>query len=255
MNIINFVKDDMEIRVVEKDGSLRLNAKDIADILGVKSTIGIGVDYYKFSNRLALTSIKLYKKDILFQRVSENDTYESMLNDLYIKEAMFYSIVLSSKSDRATDFQVWVCEEVLPSIRKNGFYLGEGVNNEELEKQLKEKDVVIQNFSNILEFNSRKKQKLETFLRDMFPNNKDAYGQFISNMQKAKMLTENYMPTELFEVENKKRNMFIHEVITTTHSTIGLSLTNIGMRELAKRLYIENGVLKIKKEEVVPKEE
>ncbi|MGL5962627.1 MAG: hypothetical protein ACRCZ0_11860 [Cetobacterium sp.] len=104
-------------------------------------------------------------------------------------------------------------------------------------------------------FNTRKKQKLETFLRDMFPNNKDIYGQFINNMQKAKMLTADYMPTELFETENKKRNMFIHKVITTTHATVGLSLTNIGMRELAKRLYVENGILKIKKEEFVPKDE
>lgn len=41
----------------------------------------------------------------------------------FIKEADVYRLVMKSKAPNAEVFQDWVCEEVLPSIRKHGGYL------------------------------------------------------------------------------------------------------------------------------------
>ena len=45
----------------------------------------------------------------------------------YIKEADIYRLVMRSKLPEAEAFQDWVCEEVLPCIRKNGAYMTDDV--------------------------------------------------------------------------------------------------------------------------------
>lgn len=62
--------------------------------------------------------------------VSVLDTpYENQLGTIvmqptkYISEADVYRLVMRSKLPEAEKFQDWVCEEVLPSIRKHGGYL------------------------------------------------------------------------------------------------------------------------------------
>lgn len=142
MNIEKFVKEDMGIRVTyTEENEILLCSKDIADVLGVSNTIGSTVDYYKFLKRLESSHLKLYGKEILFKRVSDNDTYSMVLDNTYITESLFYYVTLNSKSTKALPFQLWVCEEVLPSLRKNSFYIDESnidsnqIN--ELEKKVK----------------------------------------------------------------------------------------------------------------------
>lgn len=43
----------------------------------------------------------------------------------FIGEADVYRLVMRSKLSEAEKFQDWVCEEVLPAIRKDGAYLSE----------------------------------------------------------------------------------------------------------------------------------
>ncbi|MGL5000014.1 MAG: BRO-N domain-containing protein, partial [Cetobacterium sp.] len=196
--------------------------------------------------------------------IEENTTKQNMLSDQgnysevrFIDEVGIYECVLKirktdiTRYNKAREFQRWVFSEVLPSIRKNGFYLGESFDKDELEKQLRERDVIIDNFSNVLKFNKKRTQLLKTFITDMFPSNKDAYGQFVQSMIKAKMLTEDLQPTEVFDIQNKRKNMFVHNTrVGLNGINIELQLTNIGMEELAKRLYLEDGELKIKKVEL-----
>jgi prophage antirepressor-like protein len=42
---------------------------------------------------------------------------------VWVNEAGMYSLVLGSKLEAARAFKLWVCEDVLPSIRKHGFYV------------------------------------------------------------------------------------------------------------------------------------
>ena len=57
----------------------------------------------------------------------------------YITEADIYRLVMRSKLPEAEKFQDWVCEEVLPSIRKHGAYLTDAV----LQRVVTEPDFLI----------------------------------------------------------------------------------------------------------------
>ena len=58
-----------------------------------------------------------------------------------INESGFYSLILRSKTPKAKEFKRWVTKEVLPSIRKNGYYIdNNNITQEQLDKLQKEKD-------------------------------------------------------------------------------------------------------------------
>jgi prophage antirepressor-like protein len=42
---------------------------------------------------------------------------------LWVNEAGLYSLVLGSQLEAAKAFRLWVCKDVLPSIRKHGYYV------------------------------------------------------------------------------------------------------------------------------------
>lgn len=83
----------------------------------------------------------------------------------------------------------------------------------------------------------------------MFPHIKDGYKQFLDSMVKAGSLDVNYNPTEVFIKINDERHIFTHTINTTNMVDTYLSLTNIGMVEMSKRLYEENGKIKLRKSE------
>ena len=58
----------------------------------------------------------------------------------FIPEADVYRLIFGSKLSQAQEFQDWVCEEVLPSIRKHGAYMTE----QTLEQALTSPDFLIQ---------------------------------------------------------------------------------------------------------------
>ena len=58
----------------------------------------------------------------------------------FIPEADVYRLIFGSKLPQAQEFQDWVCEEVLPSIRKHGAYMTE----QTLEQALTSPDFLIQ---------------------------------------------------------------------------------------------------------------
>lgn len=49
-----------------------------------------------------------------------------------INEAGVYQLIFRSKLESAKQFQKWVFEEVLPSIRKNGFYVSDNISPNQL---------------------------------------------------------------------------------------------------------------------------
>jgi prophage antirepressor-like protein len=61
-----------------------------------------------------------------------------------ITESGIYQLILRSKHPKANKFQMWVCSEVLPSIRKHGMYLaGQNTISTEEFNQLKTKVVQV----------------------------------------------------------------------------------------------------------------
>lgn len=102
------------IRIVIKGNDPWFVARDVTDILGIDRT-----QARKLPDRL---------KD-----VCSIHTPGGMQEMLIIDESGFYRLVLKSRSPHAEDFQTWVTEEVLPTIRKTGMYAIPGAAQEYLD--------------------------------------------------------------------------------------------------------------------------
>ncbi|CAH3189414.1 unnamed protein product, partial [Porites evermanni] len=89
--------------------------KDVAEILG----------YSKTRDALSRHVDNEDKKQIFTYHTSVHKTgtvAPSGSMCTYINESGFYSLVLSSKLDTAKSFKRWITSEVLPSIRKYGYF-------------------------------------------------------------------------------------------------------------------------------------
>lgn len=235
----------MEIFVYEIEGKEWFVGKDVCGLLDYgNSREAIRKHVWDKEKRT------MYIKTLEIIGKSQNVTSNINNNMTLITEVGLYQLIFRSKMPKAEEFQKWVFEEVLPSLRKNSAYIDkENITSEQfknLQKEILDLTQQRDNFNNILVNNKRKKQRLKTFLEDMFPQIEDVYNQFLSNMQEKGSLDSNFMPTDKFIQQNKERNMFIH--ITKTNEDVKhyLVLTNEGMAELSRRLYIEDDKLKIK---------
>ncbi|MGL5647014.1 MAG: BRO-N domain-containing protein [Clostridium sp.] len=251
----------IEIHVYEIEGKEWFIGKDMVKLLGYSEK---SKPLRRWGERGSIVweenKNKMYVKTIENTGMCAESTSEIIVNNnvTFINECGLYQLVFGSTLDGAKEFQKWVFSEVLPSIRKNNYYINEDHISEEqynkLITRVKEISQQNENFSNILINNTRKSQSLKTYLEQMFPTIKDVYTQFLDNMKKSKMLDENYYPTSLFSKHNEMKNIFKYHQTIGFNKTETFSLTNIGMEELAQRLYVEEGMLKIKKEEPKDKE-
>jgi len=103
-NIIPFKFKSAPIRVVERDGIPMFVAKDVASLLG----------YSNINDAIKRHCEGVVKHDL----PSSSGTQSFSL----IPEFDVYALILRSKLPEAKKFRRWVCEEVLPSIRKTGSY-------------------------------------------------------------------------------------------------------------------------------------
>lgn len=79
--------------------------------------------------------------------VLETPTQSGIQPIKYGKESEVYRLTMESKLPNAEKFQDWVCDEVLPSIRKHGAYM----TQETLEKALTSPDFLIRLATNLKE--------------------------------------------------------------------------------------------------------
>lgn len=97
-----------KIRVIDRNGQPWFVARDVAAALGFADPSRAVVQHCK----------KAVKTTILANRKDGNPP----MNISLIPESDLYRLVMRSNVPDAEDFQTWVCEEVLPSIRKTGSY-------------------------------------------------------------------------------------------------------------------------------------
>ena len=96
-----------EVRIIDKDDNPWFVAKDVCDRLGLKARDSVRYlkDPYKsFVSRQSL-GLKPGKAMCL------------------MSEPGLYKLIFNSRKPEAEKFKDWVCDEVLPSIRKSGGYL------------------------------------------------------------------------------------------------------------------------------------
>lgn len=125
--------------LLDEEGEIWFIGKEVAEILEYKNkdkTLRMHVDDED--------KIKLNHNEIqaIFVPPILGDTNFNKIRELVlINESGFYSLVLRSKLPKAKEFKRWVTKEVLPSIRKNGYYIdNSNITQEQLNKLQKEKD-------------------------------------------------------------------------------------------------------------------
>lgn len=94
------------LRCIEKDGEPWFVGKDVAMALGYSNT------------RDALSR----HVDVEDKGVVNHDTPSGIQKMTIINESGLYSLILSSKLEKAKRFKHWVTSEVLPALRKTGSY-------------------------------------------------------------------------------------------------------------------------------------
>lgn len=112
-NIVGHKFEDKEVRsVMDQNGEPWFVAKDVCNILGLDNS----------SRAIS----RLRDKD---KGVTSNDTPGGSQAMAIISEFGLYELVLSSRKENAQKFRYWICDEVIPSIRKTGSYSVDGQFN------------------------------------------------------------------------------------------------------------------------------
>lgn len=101
------------VRVIEIDGEVWFVGKDVASALGYKDTDKA------IRNHVDNDDKKTYPAEMAGQ----------VRHITIINESGLYSLILGSKLKSAKKFKHWVTSEILPSIRKHGFYATENFLN------------------------------------------------------------------------------------------------------------------------------
>ena len=113
----------------------RIEQKDIVPILeqyqfnrsdGRKGRPTPVATFSKLLNILSVSSLK--------PKGSSSLPLRNLKNTKYINEQGLYCLIFGSKKPIAKKFRKWVFEEVLPSIRKNGYYLNPNMENKQIQK-------------------------------------------------------------------------------------------------------------------------
>ena len=77
-----------------------------------------------------------------------------------ITEPQLYFVMMRSNSKVAREFRQWICNEVLPEIRKRGAYVGNEIKNEVADKEAKNYDWYIGQLTELFEKNKVSKEVL-----------------------------------------------------------------------------------------------
>ena len=94
------------VRTITIDGKIMFVGKDVCDILEYQNGSRDINRHVDEDDR---------QKIMLFDGTKENET-------IVINEYGLYSLIFSSRMPNAKKFKRWVTSEVIPSIRKNGYY-------------------------------------------------------------------------------------------------------------------------------------
>ena len=96
-----------KVRVVMKDGEPYFVGKDVALCLGYIDTVN---------------ALKQHCKRVVKHHLPHPQSATKTIEVSIISESDLYRLISHSELPSAVKFQDWVYEEVLPSIRKNGYY-------------------------------------------------------------------------------------------------------------------------------------
>ncbi|WP_239706056.1 MULTISPECIES: Bro-N domain-containing protein [unclassified Mammaliicoccus] len=195
LQIFNF--DSNEVRTVVVNEEPYFVGKDVAKVLGYKNTRE-ALKYHVDNED---------KKD----GVAIHDSIGRTQKPVLINESGLYSLIFSSKLDTAKQFKRWVTSEVLPQIRKQGFYMTnslvqEIVDNPQVIHYLAEQ------VARINEDNQKQTSHLETIDKKIegeyvTPQDLDAI-QYATKVQAEKFLDKLGMQITLETLIDESQNIY-----------------------------------------------
>jgi prophage antirepressor-like protein len=109
-----FKFNNKEIRVLGTIDKPWFIAKEIAELLEYKNTMKAIRDHVQTYEKTTLGEINMGEQNVL--------PINMQLNTILINESGLYRLTFKSKMKAAEKFTEWVVSDVLPSIRKSGFY-------------------------------------------------------------------------------------------------------------------------------------
>lgn len=107
-----------ELKATIKNGEPWFLAGDVCRVLGIKNSRDAVNEIGKKLKSAGIEDVGI--ADTLIQ------TAGGKQKTTIINEQIFYELVFNSRKQKAVLFRAWVTGEVLPSIRKHGFYRTEG---------------------------------------------------------------------------------------------------------------------------------
>lgn len=124
-----------QVRVIDDNasGELLFCANDVTNTLGYSN----GRD--AISRHVDIRDVVKHDMGVVTGKKADGtDAYQTVITT-FINESGVYSLIFSSKQERAKEFKHWVTSEVLPSIRKTGQYsanVSSATLNEQLQANL-----------------------------------------------------------------------------------------------------------------------
>ena len=115
-NLAQFQFNTNQVRILIIDGQPWFVGSDICKILSINN----------FSD--AYARLKEYEKQTIKSDTIDNTDVIRNPNTIIISEPGLYRLILTSRKPQAEPFQDWVCQEVIPSIRKTGKYEAQSEN-------------------------------------------------------------------------------------------------------------------------------
>lgn len=172
--IKEFIKGTMGLRTIKSNGKVWFSAPDVATALDLKNI------------RQNMKSVRDPHVCNIYIGVITGTTKtgkpaKQKVNMQFVDETGLYILTAKSRKKEAVDFLYWVCEEVLPSIRKNGGYIAgqESLDEKQkiiLEKEIKKLSEVIDNLTEKNEILKNENEELTAEISElMYSRNEDAY--------------------------------------------------------------------------------
>ena len=120
-----------EVRTLEINGEPWFVGSDVATALGYSNPRKAIIDHVDEEDKNTVTI---------------RDGIQGNPNQTIINESGLYSLIMSSKMEKAKEFKRWVTSEVLPSIRKTGAYsITQTVSDKQLEAEIAKANATVEN--------------------------------------------------------------------------------------------------------------
>ena len=135
-----------QVRVIDDNasGELLFCANDVTNALGYSN----GRD--AISRHVDIRDVVKHDMGVVTGKKADGtDAYQTVITT-FINESGVYSLIFSSKQERAKEFKHWVTSEVLPSVRKTGQYNANQTNaslTEQIQANLLLADWAIKNLN------------------------------------------------------------------------------------------------------------